>query len=217
MVARYLTQNGIVSSAYHAGMDEGQRSNTQNQFNLNRIRCIVCTIAFSMGIDKKDVNSVIHYDMPQSIESYVQEIGRAGRDGNLAKCHLIISDMNYYALRQLLLKSIIDKDIAFKFVTKVMSEIKEVCIDHKTKMHFGRKNRNYFSDDATEGDYTINQETQEIIFNEPKYVYIPIEDFCNELDIEKEVAMTLFSYLENHYLETEGDYFIKMFSNIPIV
>ena len=52
-----------------------------------------------MGIDKSDIQSVIHYDMPRAIENYVQEIGRAGRDGNLARCHLFLEDNDFYDLR----------------------------------------------------------------------------------------------------------------------
>ncbi|CAI2373563.1 unnamed protein product [Moneuplotes crassus] len=216
VVANYLTQNGIVSSPYHAGMDESKRQNTHNLFNKNRIRCIVCTIAFSMGIDKKDVNSVIHYDMPQSIESYVQEIGRAGRDGNLAKCHLIISDKNYYSLRALLLKSIVDLDVTFKFVSRLMKEIKNVAVDHNVDTYIGRS-RVFHDDEADPSNLLLNEDTKEIVLKEPKYVFIPIKEFCEELDIEKEVAMTLFSYLENHYLEKDNEYFIKMSTNIHII
>lgn len=176
VLSRYLTQNGIVSSAYHGGMDESKRQNAQTLFTLNKIRCIVCTIAFSMGIDKHDVNSVIHFDMPQSIESYVQEIGRAGRDGNLAKCHLIISDQNYYSLRQLLLKSMIDKDITFKFVARLMQEIKDVAVDHKITINFGRR-KNFVDEEADNNDIIVDEKSQELVFKEPKYVYIPIKEF----------------------------------------
>lgn len=64
-----------------------------------------------MGIDKQDVDSVIHYDMPKSIENYVQEIGRAGWRGTLAQCHLFANDENYYGLRQLSLGNLIDKSV----------------------------------------------------------------------------------------------------------
>lgn len=89
----------MVAKAYNAGMTEMERQVTQDNFINNDIRILVCTIAFGMGIDKQDVQSVIHFDMPKSIENYVQEIGRAGRDGSLSKCHLFISDQNYYQLR----------------------------------------------------------------------------------------------------------------------
>ena len=214
-VARYLTQNGIESKSYHAGKSDVDRQYIQDCFNKNLVRCIVCTIAFSMGIDKKDVNSVIHYDMPQSIESYVQEIGRAGRDGKLAKCHLIISDRNYYALRQLLLTNMIDREVALKFVSRLMKEIKQVVVDKQINSYMGKRKIVDIEDDSTE--FKVNEETNEIIFDKPKYVFIPVETICDDLDIKKEVALTLFSYLENHYLSQDGDYFIRLFSNTPII
>jgi ATP-dependent DNA helicase Q4 len=148
ILARNLTQQGIESKSYHAGKDDSERQYIQSLFNKNLIRCIVCTIAFSMGIDKKDVNSVIHYDMPQSIESYVQEIGRAGRDGKLAKCHLIISDRNYYSLRQILLTNMIDQDITIKLVAKLMSEIKQVAIEKQVNTYIGRRKFEQIEDDS---------------------------------------------------------------------
>ena len=72
------------------------------------MRVLCCTIAFSMGIDKADIQSVIHYDMPKSIENYVQEIGRAGRDGNLARCHLFLGDADFYELRSKTLADLLD-------------------------------------------------------------------------------------------------------------
>ena len=61
-----------------------------------------------MGIDKSDIQSVIHFDMPRSLENYVQEIGRAGRDGKLARCHMFLNDKDYYQLRSISLSDLLD-------------------------------------------------------------------------------------------------------------
>ena len=81
-----------VAECYHAGMSGSQRKSVQNKFMRGDLRIVVATVAFGMGLDKADVRAVIHYNMPQSMEGYVQEVGRAGRDGKPAYCHAFIDE-----------------------------------------------------------------------------------------------------------------------------
>jgi ATP-dependent DNA helicase RecQ len=84
-VAQFLLQNGITTQAYHAGLANSKRKEIQQQWSENVFKVIVATNAFGMGINKSDVRNVIHFEPPQNLEAYYQEIGRGGRDGAPSK------------------------------------------------------------------------------------------------------------------------------------
>lgn len=103
-IYRYLKKQGLSATYYHAGLDDLEKKQNQDDFIFDRKNIIVATNAFGMGIDKSDVRFVIHYNMPQDMESYYQEAGRGGRDGEKSDAILLFSGqdivINKFLIRQ---------------------------------------------------------------------------------------------------------------------
>ncbi len=100
-LAAFLTSNGISASFYHAGLGQDSRTDRQERWKSDKIRVMVCTNAFGMGIDKPDVRFVIHFDVPDSPEAYFQEAGRGGRDGKRSFAVLLWNATDIRRLRQI--------------------------------------------------------------------------------------------------------------------
>ncbi|MBQ2734643.1 MAG: RecQ family ATP-dependent DNA helicase, partial [Clostridia bacterium] len=104
-VCDILQSKGLSVTRYHAGLSDGERQRNQEDFIYDRKPIMVATTAFGMGIDKSNVNYVIHYNLPLSLEEYYQEAGRAGRDGEAADCLLMFARSDIPTARQLILSS----------------------------------------------------------------------------------------------------------------
>jgi ATP-dependent DNA helicase RecQ len=98
-ISDFLQSKGISSTYYHAGLDTRLRDERQKLWMLGRSKVMVSTNAFGMGIDKPDVRVVVHFDLPDSLEAYFQEAGRAGRDGKDSETYLLISDQDIGQLK----------------------------------------------------------------------------------------------------------------------
>ncbi|KAK3223579.1 hypothetical protein Dsin_010604 [Dipteronia sinensis] len=121
-ISKYLCDYNISSKSYHSGIPAKDRRRVQELFCSNKIRVVVATVAFGMGLDKSDVGAVIHYSLPGSLEEYVQEIGRAGRDGRLSYCHLFFDDLTYFKLRSLMHSEGADEYAINKFLCQVFAD-----------------------------------------------------------------------------------------------
>ncbi|MBU2621732.1 MAG: RecQ family ATP-dependent DNA helicase [Proteobacteria bacterium] len=118
-VAEFLCTNKINAHPYHAGMETVIREEIQNKFMGGTLTCIVATIAFGMGIDKKDIRRIIHYDLPKSIENYSQEIGRSGRDGSPALCEVLAGRDNIHILENFIYGDTPEKHSIFELLRTI--------------------------------------------------------------------------------------------------
>ena len=143
-LAEILRANDIPAAAYHAGMESTVRTQTQDDFLMEKIDVIVATIAFGMGIDKPDVRYVIHYDIPKSLEGYYQETGRAGRDGGEGLCVAFYSSKDLQKLEKFLEgKPIAEQDIGRQLLQETTAYCESSVCRRKMLLH-------YFGEEYTE-------------------------------------------------------------------
>ena len=136
-LAEILKANDIKAAPYHAGLDSPTRSQTQDDFLMERIDVIVATIAFGMGIDKPDVRFVIHYDIPKSLEGYYQETGRAGRDGGEGMCIAFYATKDLQKLEKFMEgKPVAEQDIGRQLLAETAAYAESSVCRRKMLLHY---------------------------------------------------------------------------------
>ena len=136
-LAAVLQANDIKAAAYHAGLDSVTRSQTQDDFLMERIDVIVATIAFGMGIDKPDVRFVIHYDIPKSLEGYYQETGRAGRDGGEGLCIAFYANKDLQKLEKFMEgKPVAEQDIGRQLLQETAAYAESSVCRRRMLLHY---------------------------------------------------------------------------------
>ncbi|CAN7991949.1 unnamed protein product [Ixodes hexagonus] len=160
------------AEAYHAGMTAYRRRSIQKKHASisGKLRVVVATVAFGMGIDKADIRAIIHYNMPKSFENYVQEAGRAGRDGLQSHCHLFLEPegRDQHELKRHIYANSTDRYVIRKLLKKIFSPL--------TSSQQGTSNN------------------QASVYE----VAIPIDATVEELDMKEENILTLICFLEFH-------------------
>ena len=136
-LAAVLQANEIKAAPYHAGLDSATRSQTQDDFLMERIDVIVATIAFGMGIDKPDVRFVIHYDIPKSLEGYYQETGHAGRDGGEGLCIAFYAYQDLQKLEKFMEgKPVAEQDIGKQLLQETVAYAESSVCRRKMLLHY---------------------------------------------------------------------------------
>ncbi|KAJ1525096.1 hypothetical protein ONE63_009938 [Megalurothrips usitatus] len=185
-----------VSEAYHAGLSAARRKQVQTAFMSGDLRIVVATVAFGMGINKADIRSVVHFNMPRNFESYVQEVGRAGRDGLASRCHLFLNsegkDLN--ELRRHIFADSVDRHSIRKLLQRVFVPCK--CGGSSDGQNLESTPSDEQSNEMKETGSVDKDQKENIQVCVGHEVAFSVEETVAALDLPEENITTLLCYLE---------------------
>uniref|UniRef100_A0A8C4T3W2 DNA 3'-5' helicase n=1 Tax=Erpetoichthys calabaricus TaxID=27687 RepID=A0A8C4T3W2_ERPCA len=196
-----------IAESYHAGMSASQRRRVQNNFMCGELRVVVATVAFGMGLDKSDVRGIIHYNMPKSFESYVQEIGRAGRDGKSAHCHLFLdpeveleSSINLACMSLVCYPSMLKEDNLCELRRHIYGDTVDYFTVKKLvqKLFPPCKCRQINEKQQAEEEQNCNETQNVTRVCHTHERAVPIQETVEAHDITEEGIETILCYLELH-------------------
>lgn len=193
-VKNYLTSSALQLQGkvamYHAGMAQADRNKAQSQFEKGSIAVLVATVAFGMGLDYTNILGIFHFDMPSSLEAYSQEVGRAGRDGRNAFCHVFYNDHDARKLRSRSFSDGVDASAVRRFLRKLV----ENSFEHRRLKQI----LDSTSDSGGQQSLAIDsdQDNAREVLADPIILSISELDICRSLDLKYETAETICAILE---------------------
>jgi RecQ family ATP-dependent DNA helicase len=155
-VVNKLNSGRWTARSFHAGVDQADRTRSMHAFMNGKLKIIVATLAFGMGINKPDVGIVVHYDIPRSVSDYWQQVGRAGRDGRVSKCICFVDPQAFYELYKKIHRNSIDPTCVEQIVSELQTPKFKSTTEANGKMRCLRS-------DAMEGRFHVSEETLHMI------------------------------------------------------
>ena len=202
LLSTHIKTRKLSVASYHAGKSPKERTRIQNSFMKGKVQILIATIAFGMGINKSDVRGIIHFDLPKSLENYVQEIGRAGRDGNMAWCHLFLSKDDYMRMRSLSFSDGVDHPSIHRLLLKLLKHgtpsvpvLSLSSPSYSSKSGSSKNQENQTCTEQQESNLSLDRKRNRDL-NESVKLILNISSLEQELDMKREILETLLRYME---------------------
>jgi len=189
-ISKALTAAGIRADAYHAGKSHADRSSVEKSFSSGRLRVCCATVAFGMGIDLSSVEAVIHATMPRSMEEYVQQIGRAGRDGSEASCYVFLDAGDFRLLRSLAHTAVVDSRAVAGLLDKVLDDAVGREDILTTAAAAGKKEKKVEEEEEKKEEEMVEGECWRT------FGVLSLSKIAAELDIQPDTIEAVLSYLD---------------------